>query len=161
MNVHFLLHGGGAELIGGAIDHSATDAAPGENRGKGFGVVIAAGTVISIAIPDRFASELATPNDQRAFEEISLFQILDECRQRLIDFFGAFRQPIFDVLMMVPSPGPDLDEAHASLDEPARDEHLIALIRSAVEIADLIRFLVEVKGVSCLRLHLKGHFESL
>ena len=63
--------------------------------------------------------------------------------------------------MHVPAAGPDLDEAHAALDQPARDEHLLALRRGAVHLADARRLLGDIEGVGRLGLHLEGHLEGL
>src|SRR5207247_9123963 len=112
----FVLDGRTAEPVGVAIDHSASHPASGENRGEGLGIVVAPGIIVSIAVADGFAAKFAAPDDEGAVEKIALFQFRDESGEGLIDFFGALRQSIFDVLVMVPAAGPNLNEANAALD---------------------------------------------
>ena len=114
VDVDLVFDGGDAELVGRAIDHSATDSATGQDRSEGFGVVIAARIVVAIPIADGFTPKLAAPNDQRAIEKMPLLQIGNECGKRLIDFLCPFRQTLFNVLVMVPAAGPNLDESDAA-----------------------------------------------
>ena len=116
VNMDFVFDCRSPELVGRAVNCSAANGATGKHGGESFRVVIATGVVVPVAVTDGFASEFTTPNDERAVEKIALFEIGDEGSQWLIDFAGAFRQAVFDILMMIPTAGPDLDEANAALD---------------------------------------------
>ena len=70
----------------------------------------------------------------------------------------------FEVVVVVPGlPGavPDLDEAHAALDQPAGDQDLPRLHAVAVQLADVLRFARDVEGVGRLDLHAVGQLERL
>ena len=151
----------GAEFIRCAIDRAAFHPAAGEEGGERLGVVVAARIVVAISVLDRLASELAAPDDERIVEKISLFQIRDERGERLINFLRALRQAILDVLMMIPAAGPDLHEAHPALDQPARNEQLIALAGTPVSIPYGCRFFLDVERIRRLGLHLERHFVRL
>ena len=55
--------------------------------------------------------------------------------------------------MVIPARVPDLHEAHAALDEPARDEQLLARLGVAVGGANVGRLLVDVEHIGGLGLH--------
>src|SRR5687768_11465768 len=115
--------------------------------------MIAAGIVIPVAIAGGLAGELTTPDDEGRIEQAALFEIADECRQRLINFARFLRQPGLQLLMLIPALVPDLHDAHSALDEPARDEQLLALSARAVGGPGVGGFLVDVEGVERLGLH--------
>src|ERR1051326_281253 len=64
MNVHLVFDCCTAKLAGGAVDGATFDAAPGQNGAEGFGVVVPAGIIISVAVADGLAAELPAPNHQ-------------------------------------------------------------------------------------------------
>src|SRR5436190_20871408 len=110
VDVHFVLDGGCAKLVSGAIDHAAANTASRQDGREGLGIVIAPGIVVAAAITDGLAAKFSAPNDECGVEKAPLFQVGDEGSQGLIDFLCALRPPAFDVLVMVPTTGPDLDE---------------------------------------------------
>lgn len=57
---------------------------------------------------------------------------------------------------MVPAVVPDLDDAHAALDEPAGDKELFALLAGAVGGAGGFGFFGDVERVGGLGLHPEG-----
>ncbi len=62
---------------------------------------------------------------------------------------------------MVPSPRPDLDESHAALDKPPRNQQLIALGRAAIKFARCLRLFVQVKRIRRFGLHFECHLIGL
>ena len=62
---------------------------------------IVGGAEISLAIDG--PSELTTPDNQRVFEQTSLFQVADQCRTRLIDVAGLVRQLSRQIRVLVPT----------------------------------------------------------
>ena len=128
--------------IGRAVDRAALHAAAGEPDAERLVVVIAARIVVAVAVAGRGAAEFAAPDDQRAVEQAALLQVGEQRGGGRVDFGGACRQAVFDVLVMIPAAGPDLHEAHAALDEAARDQQLSSLRRVAVQRADALRLLL-------------------
>src|ERR1051326_764885 len=76
-----------AELVGGAVDGAALDAAAGQPDGVAARVVIAAGRVLR----PRAATELAAPDDQRLVQHPALLEVADESRDRLVDLAAKWR----------------------------------------------------------------------
>src|ERR1035438_6352210 len=109
--------------------------------------MVAPRIVAAIAITRRLAAKFTAPNDERFVKQTARFQILDERRERLINILRALRQPLLQILMMIPAAGPNLHEPHAAFDEPPRDEHLISLRAAPIHFADGLRLLVEIKRV--------------
>ena len=73
--------------IGGPVGRSCFHTAAGHPHGKTSWVVIAAKVVrreFSLAIVG--ATELATPNDKRVIQQVSLFEILDKGSRCLVGF---------------------------------------------------------------------------
>ena len=62
---------------------------------------------------------------------------------------------------MVPAVVPDLDDAHAALDETAGDKELFALLAGAVGGAGGFGFFGDVERVGGLGLHAEAEFERL
>src|SRR5262249_49746131 len=150
VDMHAVLDGGGTKLVGGSVHYSSPHSCAREQSGESFGVMVAAGIIVSVAVAHGLAPEFAAPDDKRGVEQAALLEVFDVSRQRLIDFFGAFRQAFFYVLMMIPAAGPDLDEPNPALDESSRDEQLVALDRAAVKVAELRRLLGQIEGVGGL-----------
>src|SRR6185312_3659284 len=70
----------------------------------------------------------------------------------------------FEIVMIVPRlprAVPDLDEAHAALDEPPRDENLPRLGSFSIHFADVFRLARDVERVGGVRLHAIRQFEGL
>src|ERR1051326_3308876 len=120
MDVHFVFDGRAAEFIRRTIGCSASNAAPGQNRRKRFCIVITARIIVSVAIANGLSAKFASPNDQSAIEKIPLLEIADKRRQRLINILRAFWQSIFNILVMIPAAGPNLNEPNATFNQPPR-----------------------------------------
>ena len=106
--------------------------------------------------------ELAAPEDERVFEEASVFEILDEGKGRAVDVPRLGGKHLGRELMDVPPAVIDLDEADAALDEPPCHE------RRVLERAGLFGFLApplegafglagKVRHLRHRRLHAEGH----
>ena len=80
-----ICHGAVSELIGFTVAHARPKTSPGQPHTKALAVVIAAclrriTVVFSYGEPTDFSA----PMDDRRFQHATLFEILDECRRRLI-----------------------------------------------------------------------------
>ena len=156
VDVDLVGDGGGAEFIGRAVDGAALDAAAGQHDGERLGVVVAAGVVVAVFVFGGLAAELAAPNDEGAVEEAALFEVGEERGERAVDLTGLGGEFLVEVLVMVPAVVPDLDDAHAALDEPAGDKELFALLAGAVGGAGGFGFFGDVERVGGLGLHAEG-----
>src|SRR4051812_32099224 len=75
------------------------------------------------------ATELSRPDNKCFIEQTSLFQISQQPRNRLVDGECIVGVPLFEVAMLIPPVVPhirtsQLDEAHAALDQAAREQAL-------------------------------------
>ncbi len=120
--------------------------------------MVAAGLGLAIAVLGGSAAKFAAPNDQGVFKHAALLEIGHQGAERLVDFAGALGQAGFNILVMVPAAGPDLDEADAAFEQAAGNEHLAALGGVAVKFLDVLRLAAEIEGVGGGGLHFEGDF---
>ena len=130
LDVEAVLDGGAAELVGPADARASLDAAAGHPHGEAERVVVAAGSLLEFG--GRLAAELAAPDDQRLVEQAAALQVLDQAGDRLVGVAGVLGV-VGDqvgvgvpVVVVVGAAGIDLDEAHAALDQPPRDQAFAA-----------------------------------
>ena len=81
VDVHFLLDRRDAVLVGRAVAMAAFDAAAGHPHRKAGRVMVAP---VAVLRPGR-AAEFTSPHDQRVFEHVALFQVGQQCGNRLVD----------------------------------------------------------------------------
>src|SRR5690349_4679450 len=86
VDMNATLDGAVAELAGRAVDGSAFHAATGHPGAEAAPVVIAAGLRASAVVARDGATELAPPDHQRLVEQVTLLQVLEQRRRRLVDF---------------------------------------------------------------------------
>ena len=60
--------------------------------------------------------------DQRVVEHAALLQVVDQRGRGLVDFLGLHRDVVLDVAVVVPVAVVELDEPHAALGEPPREQ---------------------------------------
>ena len=117
---------------------------------------------------ERRAAELGGPDDERVVEHAALLQVGEQRGDRLVDVLGE-RGVLVHVAVRVPvarGAGVDqLDETHAALGEPARDEALPgeafrAAARQSVELVRVVGFLREIEGLGRGGLHAEGGLEG-
>ena len=68
------------------------------------------------------APELSAPQDQRLVEEAAALQVGEQRRLRLVDCLGLELDLARQVPVLVPAAHVELDEAHAALGEPPREQ---------------------------------------
>ena len=77
-----ILDGFETEFVSRSVAEWSFDAGPGQPRGKAGRVVVStAGSLLE----SRHATKLGTPDDERVFEQPSLFEILEQRGRRLIE----------------------------------------------------------------------------
>ena len=151
-----------AELVGVADAGAALDAAAGHPHREAVGVVVAARALR--VFRRRLAAELAAPDHERLVEQAAALEVLEQARDRLV---GAARVELvvhLEVAVRVPrlvvvaAAGVDLHESHAALNQPPREQQLVAelagaVLVAAVELLGLLRLVREVDGLGRGRLH--------
>ncbi len=112
------------------------------------------------------AAELAAPQDERIFEQTTGLEVLQQGRDRLIDFGGIRFVVALQALVLVPLVGvAHLDEAHALFREAAGHQTLAAeVLRDGiiepVHFLGDFAFLAEVLQIGRLGLHAEGEFKG-
>jgi len=124
----------GAEVVTGAVAMAFFDAGPGEEAGKGIGVVVAAGAV---ALQERHTTEFGSPDHQGVVEHTALFEIGDKGRGGLVHDLSLHGVGVFDVGVAVPvcdavSTGriraiEELNDADAFLEEAAGEDAILGV----------------------------------
>ena len=134
-------HGLEAEVVGGAVDRAALDAAAGQPDGEAVVVVVAAELRLAVAVEldGRRPAELAAPDDQRVVEHPALLEVGQQGGDRPVDLAGQLAVVRLDLGVVVPGLAgavPELDVADAALQQPAGDQGLPAVDAGAVQVAD-------------------------
>ena len=105
------------------------------------------------------AAEIGQPQDQRRVQQAARFEVGQQLRERLVD---GRNQPVFQrleiVLVRVPAAVGDRDEPHAGFDQAAGQQAALAEAITAVGVAELVVFLVDLKRF--LRLRSDDHVEG-
>src|SRR5204862_2490083 len=108
------------EIVGGAMDVAALEAAASQPKGEPVAVVVAA----IFALGDGQAAEFTGPEDDGVVEETALFEIEDEGGAGLVGHFAEAAKSFRVFVVSVPGLAVEenLDEANALLDEAAGHE---------------------------------------
>ena len=145
-----------AEFVSRPVNQAASYAASREPHRVAVGVVVA-----TVALGERSPSELPAPDDQGLFQEPARLEILDQSRDRPVDFPRRRVVPPRDLAMVVPfflvAAVRALHEPHAPLDQPSRDQALPSEVacRRIVHTVEPARGLgLPVRGQRLGRLHL-------
>src|SRR5438445_2303114 len=163
VDMHLFFYGIPAEFVGGAVDHAAFHAAPGEPHREAVRVMIAAVALLR----DRAAAELAAPEHERVVEQPAGPKVLKQGRDRAVHRFARRGQFGPDARVMIPADRAEqLDEAHAALRQPPGQETLLAevLSRLLVEAVKLFHrswLGVDVECLRSLHLHPERQLERL
>src|SRR5262245_2753408 len=104
VDVDRVLHGAPAELVGGADDPAAGDAAAGEPDAEAQAVVIAAGARAGLRVLcHRRAAELSAPDNECAVQETPLPEVGEQGPDRLVDDLAVLLDPLEDLTVVVPA----------------------------------------------------------
>jgi hypothetical protein len=117
VDVHLVLDGLIAEVVGGAVGHAAFDAAAGEHRRKAVDVMVApvADAFEAAVLNHRRPAELAADDDERIFEQAALLEVFEQRRDGPIGGLGQLGVHA-DIVVAVPGlevAEVDLHHAHA------------------------------------------------
>src|SRR5262245_42598123 len=108
---------GSAQLVGRADDLAGLHSAASQPNAHRLGVVVAARHVAAAAnAVVGGAAELATPHDQRAFQEPQPLEIANERRDRLIDRLDPLRMSPLEIVVRILAGFEEVDETDYGLD---------------------------------------------
>src|SRR6185437_4589337 len=150
------------DVVGGAVRDAAFDAAAGQPNGKAKRIMIASGT----ALAHRCAAELATPDNERAVEQTTPFEIFQEAGNRLIAFTTIACVIGFDIAVGVPfaaGTAIKLHETYPALDETTSKQAITAqafrrLYVQTIEPVRLFRLTRQIDGLGRGGLHAISQF---
>src|SRR5439155_24308353 len=114
-----------AEDVGGGEGDARFGAATGQPKSERMLIVVAAEPLGAVALlVHGRAPELTAPDDQRAFEQATPLQVLDEGRDRLIGLPAALDQAVADIVahavaVLIPAPLVQLHKADPALNQPS------------------------------------------
>ena len=146
-----------AQLIARTIHKPALDPAASQPDAHRLVVMVAA-----VALRHRRPPELAGPDHDRAVEHAAVLQIGDQGHAGPVDLLRLELDAVFHAAMVVPVLVVELDEPHAPLGQPPREqavrgERAIAWL-AAVEFERLGTLVLRIHQFGHARLHRKGHF---
>ena len=96
----------------------------------------------------RCAAHLATHYDQGLVEQPTVLEIVEEAAEAVVDRGEQFALEVAEgVLVSVPASQIDLHHPHTCLDQSTSNQEPLAPLFTAVLVADLLRFLGQVKRV--------------
>ena len=163
VDVHGVLLGIEAEVVGSTVGHAGLDAAAGHPEGEDLAVVVSSVFLaIGAALGVRGAAELSAPDDERFVEHAALLEILDERSRGLVDVAGHLGELILYAAVVIPVAVVELDEADAFLGEPSGEQG-IAGERTGrrdvgpVAVHDRLALAREVHEIGHAGLHAVGH----
>ena len=147
----------GAVVIAFAVTVAGLHATAGHPNREGAVVMVP-----TVTLGRRGAAELGAKDDECVIEKAALPQIGEQAGDGLVRGGAAGGQEVFDVVVMIPSAGSDLDVANTGLGELACEEALAAKavrgrLADAVELAGLGGFLAHIEQRGHCRLHAEGH----
>src|SRR5688500_9963179 len=112
-----------AEVIGGAVDEPRLDAAASHPDGEAARMVVTA--VVGrgeLALRVARTPELPAPDDERVVEQTAPLEIAHERGAGLIRLAALAPDVPWQVVVLIPALMIKLDELHAALRQPAREE---------------------------------------
>ena len=112
-----------AVVVGLTVRDARLDAAAGHPDCEAARVMIAAvvrGGQVALAVDG--AAELAAPDDERVVEQPAPLQVENQSRTRLVDVARLIRHLRGKVRVLIPAHVEELDEPHAALGQPSREE---------------------------------------
>ena len=147
------------EFVAGANHASRLHATSGPNREVAGGPVVAG----AVTADSRRTTEFPTPDDQCVFQQISLFQILDQSRSRLIGILALPSDCSWQAPMVIPSHVKQLNKSNSTLSQSPGQQAVcgksprLAGIR-AIKIECRCRFLGNIRQFRDRCLHPVGEF---
>jgi hypothetical protein len=94
-------------------------------------MIAAEAVLLDFALAVSRAAKFTTPDYERVVEQASLFQVREERGAGLIRILGLGTNLFRKVVVMVPGAVAKLDESHAALGQPARQQAVVRVRRFA------------------------------
>ena len=168
VDVHLVLLGVEAVIVGGAVGEAAFHAGTGHPHGKAPRVVVAA--VHAGALHGGCAAEFTAPQHQRVVEQPTRLEVGEQSGDGFIDLGGFFGVAFFEVAVLIPlylavAVG-NLHEAHAALGKAAGHQALPAEILGdgvvhSIKFAGGLGFAGDVLNLRHRGLHAIGELEGI
>ena len=157
VDVHPLVDGLVAIVVGRAVSDAPLHAAAGHPEREALVVVIAAVG----PLPVRRATELAPPDDERIVEQAAVGKVGEQAGNGAVDLAGGVLERRAEVEVMIPVSVRHLDEAHAGFHESPRHEALPtegigAVAAHAIALERLGRLVADVHHLRHFVLHPEG-----
>src|SRR5438270_5322434 len=122
MDADLVCRGIEAELVRFAQSDARLNSAAGEPHGEAIRVMIAS---IIAALDHGGPAKFTAPDYQGILEHVALLEIFDQRRAGLIGVLAVLLEIGGEIDVLVPGFVKELDEAHAALDQPSRQETVI------------------------------------
>ena len=167
VDVHFLLGGVPAEVVGGSVNESRADTSPSEAEGVAVRMMLAPVG----ALAGGASAEFTAPNDQRIVKQSARLEVRQKRANRFVGCSSIFTVALFEFAVLVPVQSValatlDLDEAdtplgQASCQQAAIAETLAVTVVEAVHFFCELRFASDVKSLRSSGLHAECEFIGL
>ena len=129
-------------VVGLAVDRAALDAAAGERaRSRREAKWSRPRLALIAGVRPNSASVMTSVSSSSPRS----FEVVEQRRHHVVEFGDHLLVRLEVLAVAVPPGAADADERHAGLDQPAGDERLLAELRRAVRVADLLRLLRDVE----------------
>ena len=148
-----------AGLVAGAVHLAAADAGAGQGEAEHVPPVVAAAELVDLGR----AAELADGHDQRFVQQPALVEVFDQRREADVEHRAEHvLQPVGILGVRVPqrvvdgrvarlARPADVDQPHAGLDQPPRQQHALPPAVLAVALADPLGLVANLKRLAGLR----------
>src|ERR1051326_263954 len=133
-----------------AMDKPLFDTTPGHHDAEHLWIVVASGRLVDLRRAPKFGRE----QDERGREHAALVEIADKRRECLIKGRHLVADSVADVVVMIPTSISQRNEPNTCFNEPASQQHSLTRGIAPIFIAQLVRFLLEIKSIArFLRAH--------
>jgi hypothetical protein len=148
------------KLISGTVHCSPTNTATSQPDCETPVVMVAAGLRLAVGAEFhcRSAAKFATPEDQCIFEEAPLFEVCDQCSNRLVDLCRESAMGRLNAGVVVPGltgTMPQLHKTNSTLKQSTGNERLSSMHSAAVELLNMPRLCTDVERLRRILLHPK------
>jgi hypothetical protein len=150
------------EVVGLAINGSRFDAAAGHPPAVSAAEMIAAFGICRITLPERCATELAAPDDERIIQHAAFLQVLHECRGWTFGIDTLLFKLSEQIAVLIPAGMHQLHKANSTFQQASSNQAVVgerALDQSIGAIAIQSRFGLagKIDQIRDARLHPKRH----
>ncbi len=144
------------QFVRGTVAGTTLDATAGHPDRETLDVMVTSGT-----LGHGSTAKFTRPDDQRVFEHVSAFEILDQGGSSLVDQLGGIGNGSLDATMMVPATVVELNEANTPFCQSACQQAVggkrSVTALGTIEVQGLLGFLGDIDQVRNAGLHPESH----